>query len=70
MLLNIMLFKKSRNILHENIDVHRRRLIDEFPIDGIKCKKMQSPCAIMNFAEKVDMTGLFNRSHIKEGDLQ
>ena len=25
------------NILHENIDVHSRRLIDEFPGDRIKC---------------------------------
>ena len=26
-----------RNILHANIDVHSRRSIVEFPIDGIKC---------------------------------
>ena len=26
-----------RNILHANIDVHSRRLIAEFPKDGIKC---------------------------------
>ena len=32
-------FKKEaiRNILHSNIDVHSRRLISEFPADGIKC---------------------------------
>ena len=29
--------KAIRNILHANIDVHIRRLISEFPIDGIKC---------------------------------
>ena len=27
--------KAIRNILHENIDVHSRRLIAEFPADGI-----------------------------------
>ena len=26
-----------RNILHANIDVHSRRLVAEFPMDGIKC---------------------------------
>ena len=26
-----------RNIFHANIDVHSRRLISEFPMDGIKC---------------------------------
>ena len=40
-------------------------------MDGIKCiEKLQSHCANMTFSEKVDMTGLFNRSHIKEGNLQ
>ena len=29
--------KAIRNLLHANIDVHRRRLISEFPKDGIKC---------------------------------
>ena len=29
--------KAMRNILHTNIDVHSRRLIAEFPMDGIKC---------------------------------
>ena len=29
--------KAIRNLLHANIDVHSRRLIDEFPKDGIKC---------------------------------
>ena len=40
-------------------------------MDGIKCiEKLQSHCANMNFAEKVDMIELFNRSHIKEGNVQ
>ena len=29
--------KAIRNLLHANIDVHSRRLISEFPKDGIKC---------------------------------
>ena len=29
--------KDIRNLLHANIDVHSRRLIAEFPKDGIKC---------------------------------
>ena len=42
-----------RNLLHENIDVHSRRLIAEFPKDGIKCiDKLQSHCANMTFSDK------------------
>ena len=45
--------KAIRNILHENIDVHSRRLIAEFPKDGIKCiDKLQSHCTNMTFADK------------------
>ena len=29
--------KSIRNLLHANIDLHSRRLIAEFPKDGIKC---------------------------------
>ena len=29
--------KAIRNLLHTKIDVHSRRLIPEFPKDGIKC---------------------------------
>ena len=36
MLLRIMHKKSIRNLLHDNIDVHSRRLIAEFPKDGIK----------------------------------
>ena len=60
-----------RNLLHANIDVHRRMLIAEFPKDGINCiEKLQSHCANMNFLKKVDMTGPFNKSHTKERNLQ
>ena len=39
--------------MHANIDVHSRRLIADFPKDGIKCiEKLQSYCANMTFADK------------------
>ena len=42
-----------RNFLHANSDVHIRRLIAEFPKDGIKCiEKLQSHCANMTFSDK------------------
>ena len=45
--------KAIRNLLHANIDVNRRRLIAEFPKDGIKCiEKLQSHCANMTFSDK------------------
>ena len=45
--------KAIRNLLHENIDVHSRRLIAEFPKDGIRCiDKLQSHCAKMTFSGK------------------
>ena len=45
--------KDIRNLLHANIDVHSRRLIAEFPKDGVKCiEKLQSHCENMTFADK------------------
>ena len=45
--------KDIRKLLHTNIDVRSRRLIAEFPKDGIKCiEKLQSHCANMTFADK------------------
>ena len=45
--------KAIRNFLHANIYAHRRRLISEFPKDGVKCiEKLQSHCANMIFADK------------------
>ena len=42
-----------RNPLHANSCVYSRRLIAEFPEDGIKCmEKLQSHCANMTFADK------------------
>ena len=53
MLLSIMQKKAIRNLLHANIDAHRRRLIADFPKDGIKCiEKLRSHCANMTFADK------------------
>ena len=34
--------KEIRNILHKNIDVHSRRLIYEFPGDGVEFSKIES----------------------------
>ena len=40
-------------LLHANSCVHSRKLITEFPEDGIKCiEKLQSHCANMTFADK------------------
>ena len=45
--------RPSETLLHANSDVHSRRLIAEFPKDGIKCiKKLQSHCANMTFSDK------------------
>ena len=42
-----------RNLLHANSCVHSRRLIEEFPDDGIRCiQKLESDCANMTFADK------------------
>ena len=41
-----------RNLLHANSCVQSRRLIAEFPEDGIKCmEKLQSHSANMTFAD-------------------
>ena len=63
--------KAIRNILHANIGVHSRRLINEFPGYGVKyIEKLQSHWANMTFAEKVGISGVLNNSHKKEGSLQ
>ena len=59
------------NLLHANIGVHIRRLIAELPGDGVKCiSKIQSHCANIAFAEKLDMTLFYSKLHIKEGNQQ
>ena len=52
---NVKYYAKQaiRNLLHANIDVQSRRLIAEFPKDGIKfLEQLQSHCANMTFADK------------------
>ena len=56
--------KAIRNILHENIDVHSRRLISELPGDGVKyISKIQSHCANMTFADKSRYDRIFIESY-------
>ena len=63
-------FRKAiRNILHENIDVLSRRLISEFPIDGVKfISKLQSHCANTTFDEKISHDRLFQKVTHKRGN--
>ena len=63
--------KAIRNLLHAKIDVHSRRLISEFPKDGIKCiGKLQSHCANMTFADKSRYDRNFQQVTHKEENLQ
>ena len=60
--------KVIRKLLHANIDVHSRRLIAEFPTDGIKyIGKLQSHCANMNFSDKSRYDRTFQRVTHKGG---
>ena len=48
------------NLLDNNIYVHSRRLIAEFPVDGVKfISNIQYHCANMNFSEKGRYDGIF-----------
>ena len=61
--------KAMRNILHANIDVHIRRLIAEFPKDGIKyIEKLQSHCANMTFSDKSIYDRTFQQVTHKRGE--
>ena len=63
--------KAIRNLFHENIDVHSRRLISEFPKDGFKCiEKLQSRCENMTFADKSRYDRTFQQVTHKGGNLQ
>ena len=58
-----------RKLLHANSCVHSRRLIAEFPEDGIKCmEKLQSHCANMNFADKSRYDRTFQQVTHKGGE--
>ena len=68
-LLNIFQKKAISNRLHANIDAHSRRLIYEFPKDGIKCiEKLQSHCANMTFADKSRYYRTFQQVTHKGGE--
>ena len=61
--------KAIRNILHENIDVHRRRLIYGYPGDGVKCiYKLQSHCANITFSDKIRYDRIFQQVSHKGGE--
>ena len=58
-----------RNLLHANSDVRSRRLIAEFPKDGIKClEKLQSHCANMTFSNKSRYDRTFQQVTHKGGE--
>ena len=55
--------------MHENIDVHRRRLISELPKDIIKCvEKLQSHSANMTFSDKIRYDRTFQQVTHKGGE--
>ena len=57
--------------MHAKIDGHGRKLIAEFPGDGVKCiEKLQSHFANMNVSDKSKYDRIFKQSHIKEGSLK
>ena len=57
------------NLFHANIDVHSRRLIAEFPKDGIKCpEKLLSHCASMTFSDKSMYDRTFHQVTHKGGE--
>ena len=69
MLLMIMQKNAIRKLLHDNIDVHIRRLIAEFPKDGIKCiEKLQSHCVNITFDDKSRYDRTFQQVKHKGGD--
>ena len=60
--------KAIRKLLHANSDVHIRRLIAEFPKDGIKClETLQSHCANTTFADKSRYDRTFHQVTHKGG---
>ena len=68
---NIKVYAKMaiRNLLHANICVHSRRLIAEFPDDGIKCiQKLQSHCENMTSADKSRYDRTFQQVTHKGGE--
>ena len=61
--------KAIRNLLHENIYVHSRRLIAEFPKYEIKCiEKLQSHCANIIFSDESRYDRTFQQVTHKGGE--
>ena len=61
--------KAIRNILHANIDVRSRRIIAEFPEDGIKYnEKLKLHCANMTFSDKSRYDMIFQQVTHKGGE--
>ena len=61
--------KAIRNLFHANVDVHSRRLIADFPRDGINCiEKLQSHCANMVFSGKIRHDKIFQQVTHKGGE--
>ena len=57
--------------MYPNIDVHIRRLIADFSIDGEKCiAELQSHFSNITFTEKSRYGRIFQQAYIKEGNLQ
>ena len=55
--------------MHENIDLHNRRLIADSPKYGIKCiEKLQSHCANMTFSDKSRYDRTFQQVTHKGGE--
>ena len=58
-----------KTLLHANSCVHSRRLISEFPEDGMKClEKLQSHCANMTFTDKSRYDRTFQKVTHKGGE--
>ena len=67
---NIKAFSRKaiRNLFHDNIHVHSRRLTADLPEDEIKCiEKLQLNCASMTFADKSIYDRIFQQVTHKGG---
>ena len=68
-LLKIMQKSPSGTFFHANIDVYNRRLIADFPKDGMKfVEKLQSHCANMTFSDKSRYERTFQQVKHKGGE--
>ena len=59
------------NLLHLNIDIHRRRFIAKFTGDRVTCiSKIQSYCTNNNFADKSRYDSIFQQVTHKGGESE